>query len=85
MHVDADAIRKLFERHGNVRLALSGHMHMVDRVDFRGTTYLCNGAVSGGWWAGKYHDFDCCYAVVDLFADGSFERQIIATGWEHRS
>jgi len=52
MHVDAAKIKDLFAKHKNVKLCLSGHLHLVDRVDYNGVTYLCDGAVCGGWWKG---------------------------------
>jgi 3',5'-cyclic AMP phosphodiesterase CpdA len=50
--VCADAIRivNLFRKHPNVRLALSGHIHVIERLDFQGVTYLNSGAISGNWW-----------------------------------
>lgn len=81
MHTDAKRLVKLFRKHGNVRLALSGHIHLVDRVDLHGTSYLCNGAVSGAWWKGLNDDCAEGYALVDLFDDGSFESRYLAYGW----
>jgi len=82
MHRDSPAIRAAFKRHGNVRLALSGHMHRIDRVDYDGTTYLCNGAVSGSWWKGPHHECREGYALIDLFDDGSFEHRYETFGWQ---
>ncbi len=77
MHTDARRIKDLFVRHPNVRLCLSGHIHLRDRLDYNGVTYLCNGAVSGGWWKGPYQETQAGYAVVDLFDDGTFEHQYL--------
>lgn len=82
MHLDARKIVKLFHRHGNVKVALSGHIHLVDRVDYLGTTYLCNGAVCGGWWGGNYQECEPGYALVDLYADGTFESRYVTYGWK---
>ena len=68
--------------HWNVKLCLSGHLHSVDRVDYAGVTYLCNGAVSGAWWNGDHRDCDEGYGIVDLYADGSFEHQYVSYDWE---
>ncbi|HEY1858757.1 MAG TPA: metallophosphoesterase, partial [Gemmataceae bacterium] len=54
MHIDARRIRDLFLQHPNVKLCLSGHIHLQDRVEYNGVTYVCNGAVSGNWWRGAY-------------------------------
>lgn len=81
MHVDGAKIRELFAAHGRVRLALSGHLHLVDRCEFEGVTYLCNGAVSGGWWKGRHRDCNPGYALIDLYDDGSVERHYVEYGW----
>jgi 3',5'-cyclic AMP phosphodiesterase CpdA len=73
MHIDARRIKDLFYRHPNVKLALSGHIHLRDRLDYNGVTYLCNGAVCGGWWGGNYQETEPGYAVIDLYGDGAFD------------
>ncbi len=85
MHVDSLLLKDLFARHSNVKLCLSGHLHLVDRVDYNGVTYLCNGAVSGNWWKGRHRDCDEGYALVDLYDDGSFDRQYVLYGWKARA
>lgn len=81
MHVDAGRLTNLFKEHSNVKLALSGHLHLVDRVDYCGVTYLCNGAVSGAWWKGDHQGCDEGYGVIDLYDDGSFDQQYVAFNW----
>lgn len=73
---NAAELRELFYERPQVKLALSGHMHHVDRVDYDAVSYLCNGAVSGAWWSGAYHRFGPAYVLVDLFADGSFRHEV---------
>ncbi|MEN3001142.1 MAG: metallophosphoesterase [Armatimonadota bacterium] len=75
MHIDARRIIELFWKHRNVKLCLSGHIHLYDRVDYNGVTYLCNGAVSGAWWNGNYHQTPPGFGLIDLYSDGSFESQ----------
>jgi 3',5'-cyclic AMP phosphodiesterase CpdA len=82
MHIDARRIKDLFREHPNVKLALSGHIHLKDRVDYNSVTYLCNGAVSGSWWGGPYQECPPGYALVDLFSDGSFEYEYRTFGWK---
>ncbi len=77
MHIDAKRIKDLFCRHPNVKVCLSGHLHMVDDVTYLGVRYLCNGAVCGGWWKGNYQQFGPAYAVLDLYEDGHVERQLM--------
>lgn len=81
MHIDARRIKDLFRQHPNIKLCLSGHIHLVDRVEYLGVTYLCNGAVCGAWWRGRNQEFGNGYAVVDLFRDGSFQSQFVEFPW----
>lgn len=81
MHLDAVRLKDLFNRHKNVKLCLSGHIHMVDRADYNGVTYLCDGAVSGNWWKGRHKECSEGYAVIDLYNDGTFERDYVTYGW----
>ena len=82
MHLDARKIKDLFLKHPNVKVCLSGHLHLVDRVTYNGVNYLCNGAVCGGWWKGTYQECGEGYAVLDLFDDGSFDCQYVGYGWK---
>lgn len=82
MMVDSRRIRELFRRHGNVRLCLSGHMHQVDRVEFDGVTYICDGAVSGAWWKGPNEHCAEGYGVVDLNSDGRWSHEYKEYGWK---
>jgi 3',5'-cyclic AMP phosphodiesterase CpdA len=82
MHIDARRIKDLVNQHKNVKLCLSGHEHLVDQVTYNGVTYCCNGAVSGAWWKGSYHECAPGYGVVDLYEDGSFHNQYVVYGWE---
>jgi len=82
LHVDSAKIRSLFSRHPNVKLAVSGHIHRLDRVDFQGVTYVCNGAISGSWWKGPNAEASEGYAVIDLFDDGTFANQYVPYGWK---
>lgn len=77
MHVDARRLRDLFAKHANVKVCVSGHLHMVDDTLYAGVRYLCNGAVSGGWWKGKWQDFGPAYALLDFYDDGSVENTLV--------
>jgi 3',5'-cyclic AMP phosphodiesterase CpdA len=81
MHSDGVKLKDLFAKYPNVKLSLSGHLHLTDRVDYNGVTYLCNGAVCGNWWKGRHKDCDEGYAVMNLYDDGSFEHEYIKYGW----
>jgi 3',5'-cyclic-AMP phosphodiesterase len=85
VHMDARQIKDLFRRHPNVKLCLSGHIHLADRVDYAGVTYVCNGAVCGNWWKGDIDATREGYGVVDLYEDGSYQTQYVAYGWTPRA
>jgi 3',5'-cyclic-AMP phosphodiesterase len=78
MHTDSAELVELFYGHKNIKLAISGHIHLLDRVEYNGITYCCNGAVSGAWWFGKYKQTDAGYGIIDLFSDGSFYNQYLS-------
>ncbi|MDN3588178.1 metallophosphoesterase [Pedobacter aquatilis] len=77
MHTDTSKIISLFYKYPNVKLALSGHLHMRDKVVYNNVTYLCNGAVSGAWWNGNRRETAPGYGVIDLYADGTFDEQYV--------
>lgn len=85
MHLDARRLKGLFHRHPQVKVCLSGHMHLVDQVQYLGVTYACNGAVSGGWWDGPCQEFHNGYGLVTLYADGSVENRYVEFGWTARA
>jgi len=82
MHIDLRRIKDLFLRHPQVKLCLSGHLHLIDEVRYNGVSYVCNGAVSGAWWKGDHQECQPGYGLVDLYADGSFSCQYQAFGWD---
>lgn len=84
MHIDARSIKDIFHQSKNVKLCLSGHLHLVDTVEYLGVRYTCNGAVSGAWWGGANQEFEPGYAMVDLYDDGSTEVEFITYGWKAR-
>lgn len=75
-------IKTLFDSRPNVKMCISGHIHLVDRYDYNNVSYLCNGAVCGAWWLGKNKDFEPGYVCLDLFADGKFTNKFIKWGWK---
>ena len=77
MHMDAPKLVSLFNKHENIKLAVSGHIHLLDRVTYNNISYCCNGAVSGNYWMGKYKETSPGYAIIDLFEDGSFSNEYI--------
>jgi 3',5'-cyclic AMP phosphodiesterase CpdA len=77
MHTDFLALKKIFQQYPNIRLCLSGHIHLQDEVDYLGIKYYCNGAVSGNWWSGPYQEFDPAYGLFELYHDGNFRRTMM--------
>jgi len=77
MHTDTSKIINLFYQYPNIKICLSGHIHMRDKVEYNHVTYICNGAVSGAWWKGNRRQTLPGYGVLDLFADGSFTENYI--------
>jgi Icc protein len=77
MHTDTNKIIDLFYRHPNVKLCLSGHIHLRDKVVYNNVTYICNGAVSGAWWEGNKRETAPGYGLIDFYDDGSFNEQYV--------
>jgi 3',5'-cyclic AMP phosphodiesterase CpdA len=72
-------------RQNNVKLCLSGHIHMIDLVEYTGIKFLCNGAVSGNWWKGNNPRYVEGYAVIDVWPDGTSMHQHVTYGWTARA
>lgn len=77
MHTDTAKIIGLFNRHKNVKLCVSGHLHMRDKVVYNDLTFLCNGAVSGAWWNGVRRETNPGYGLIELYADGRFTEKYV--------
>jgi 3',5'-cyclic AMP phosphodiesterase CpdA len=71
-------------RQGNVRAFISGHLHLVERLDLLGFTFVCSGSVSGHQWTGPRMGTPEGYGVFDCEPDGSFTFHYQAYGWEAR-
>jgi 3',5'-cyclic AMP phosphodiesterase CpdA len=77
MHTDFITLKTLFLQYPNIKVCLSGHIHLQDELDYLGIKYYCNGAVSGNWWNGSFQEFAPAYAVIELYNDGSSSRKMI--------
>lgn len=77
MHTDFMVLKKLFLQFPNIKLCLSGHIHLQDQLTYLGITYYCNGAICGNWWKGPFQEFAPAYALMELHDDGTFNRTII--------
>jgi Icc protein len=78
MHTDFFEIKKLFNQYPNIKNCLSGHIHLVDELEYNNIKYFCNGALSGDLWRGPFYEFGPAYAVFDFYDDGSCKREMIA-------
>jgi Icc protein len=85
MHIDARKIKDVFSAYPNIKLAISGHIHLADKTNYMGIDYLCNGAACGAWWFGKYQEFPPMYAIIDLYEDGTFQSELVHYDWKKRS
>ncbi|GAB4135006.1 MAG: hypothetical protein Kow0040_19380 [Thermogutta sp.] len=77
----SQSLAGVFAAHG-VRLAVSGHIHMLDEVLYRGVKYVCNAAVSGRWWKGANKGFPEGFGVFDLTPDGAAQFTYQTYGWQ---
>ncbi|MFZ4506875.1 MAG: metallophosphoesterase family protein [Fimbriimonas sp.] len=75
-------IKKLIDVHPNVKVCISGHVHLLDRYEYNGTAYLCNGAVCGAWWKGKNDHFAPGYVAFELWPDGTWKHEFVEWGWK---
>jgi Icc protein len=80
MNIDARKLKDLFYKYPGVKLCISGHLHLLDTVTYNGVTYICDGAVCGAWWGGKYQETKGGFGVFDLYSDGTFKNQYM--NWE---
>ncbi len=77
MHTDFIALKKIFLNYPNIKVCISGHIHLQDEVDYLGIKYFCNGAVSGNWWKGNFQEFAPAYALLEFHKDGSCNRTMV--------
>ncbi|HWB62886.1 MAG TPA: metallophosphoesterase [Chitinophagales bacterium] len=82
MHADWNELVETFYARGNVRACLSGHIHLIDYVNYLGTEYYCNGAVAGGWWKGDHQHFAPSYSMMNFYEDGSTSREVHYYKWK---
>lgn len=78
---NANVVRKLFAGY-NVKLILSGHGHVLERIELGGISYIQGGAVCGLWWKGPVFGNPEGFGVVTCRADGSFDFTYRDYGWK---
>ncbi len=82
MHVEALELKDLFYQHKNVKLCLSGHIHLQDAVEYLGVKYLCNGAVCGGCRGGNNQAPLPPKARMHFYDDGTIEYFMATYPWK---
>lgn len=82
-HLDLMKFIALFNKNKNIKVCLSGHIHLLDKVVYNDVSYLCNGATSGYWWGagddgkGSYKQTVPGYSLLNLYSDGSFDHEYV--------
>jgi 3',5'-cyclic AMP phosphodiesterase CpdA len=69
-------------KHGNVRAFISGHLHLVERLELLGQTFICSGSASGHQWNGPRMGTPEGFGVFDCRADGTFDFHYQSHGWK---
>jgi len=82
MHYDSNELVQMFYANQNVKACLSGHIHLIDYVNYLGTEYFCNGAVAGDWWKGRHQQFDPALCMMNFFEDGTVTREVNYYKWQ---
>ena len=82
LHNDASMLRDLFFKYPNIKSCLSGHIHLIDHVNYLGIDYYCNGAVCGSWWMGNHQQFPPAFTVMNFYADGTSDREVFYYNWK---
>ena len=66
----------------NVKLVLSGHGHILERIELHGISYIQGGAVCGMWWKGPVFGNPEGFSVVTCRADCTFDLNYQGYGWK---
>jgi hypothetical protein len=82
MHMDYRELDNLLQNYPNVKVCLSGHIHLLERCEYNGLTHICDGAVCGDKWNGPRQRTPEGYGLLDLYADGTFHHQYVNYGWK---
>lgn len=69
-------------KQGNVRAFISGHLHLVERLDLLGHSFICSGSVSGHQWNGPRMESPEGFGVFDCRPDGTFDFGYKSYGWK---
>lgn len=70
----------LFEDY-KLKLALQGHLHLLEDIYARGTHFITGGAVSSKWWGGAYNGMEEGFLVVTIKGE-EIDWEYFDFGWE---
>jgi Icc protein len=77
--VNAKEVIQLLAQY-NTRLVLQGHLHICERIEYGGITFITTGAVSGKWWRGPNYGHPEGFGVVTCRGD-EFRYEYQTYGW----
>jgi 3',5'-cyclic AMP phosphodiesterase CpdA len=69
-------------KQGNVRAFISGHLHLVERLELLGHSFICSGSVSGHQWTGPRMGTPEGFGVFDCRPDGTLAFHYESYGWK---
>ncbi|MEN6383777.1 MAG: metallophosphoesterase [Phycisphaerales bacterium] len=81
MIINSRQLKDLFWQHKNVKLCVSGHIHLLEHIEYNGVHYISDGAVCGRWWKGAHQETQEGYGLFDLYDNGTFDHQYVDYGW----
>ena len=73
-------VLELFTKH-NLLLVLQGHLHVSERLQWRGTSFITGGAICGRWWRGPHQGTEEGFNIITLQGN-QIDWQYIDYGWE---
>lgn len=80
--VNSREVLDVFARH-RLLLVLQGHMHALELLRWRHTTFITGGAISGQWWRGPWHGTEEGFCILTLRGD-RIDLEYVDYGWEAR-
>lgn len=69
-------------RGANIRAFVSGHLHLVEDLNFSGHRLICSGSVSGHQWGGPRLGTPEGFGVFDCRPDGTLEFSYHSHDWK---
>jgi 3',5'-cyclic-AMP phosphodiesterase len=69
-------------KQGNVRAFISGHLHLVEQLEFLGQTFICSGSASGHQWNGPRMGTPEGFGVFDCRTDGALDFHYESHDWK---